>query len=594
MTHSAATIPAQTRILHLEDSPVDASLVCTVLQTVEPTVSITVVETGQAYEGQLEAGEYDIILSDYLVPSYGGEVALRRARERQPGLPFVFVSGALGEEIAIEAMKLGATDYVVKERIQRLPSVVARALAEKAERTQRRMAERALMDSEAKFRHLAESVPALIWVADADGRCKYLSQTWPGREANGPLGDWLDAVHGDDRPKVAEVYAKSLSDRTPFVIQHRLIDRHNKARCYTNSAVPQFSADGTFVGLTGSLLDITERQLFQERLEQKAEEFQTLAENIHQLAWMADSTGWIYWYNKRWFDYTGTKIADMQGWGWKSVHHPDHVDRVVEKISRHFASGEDWEDTFPLRSEEGEYRWFLSRARCVRDGSGAVVRWLGTNTDITERLNADRQRRVLLHELNHRVKNSLATVRAIAGQTLRTEHEIGSFKEKFEARLLALSAAHDLLTQESWRGAELTSLIRATLRLQDDERRLSLDGPNLELSPRVALAVAMALHELATNALKHGAWSSDRGEVRVTWQVDGDCGYRFVLTWQEHGGPSVTAPSREGFGSRLIKRSLASELDGTVNVDYAASGLRCTIHGCTGQAEELEGDDDDV
>ncbi len=112
--------------------------------------------------------------------------------------------------------------------------------------------------------------------------------------------------------------------------------------------------------------------------------FRGLADSMSQFAWIADGTGWIFWYNQRWFDYTGTTLEQMQGWGWTQVHHPDHVDRVVERIRRSWETGEPWEDTFPLRGRDGEYRWFLSRAVPVRDDTGQVVRWFGTNTDVTE------------------------------------------------------------------------------------------------------------------------------------------------------------------------------------------------------------------
>lgn len=119
-------------------------------------------------------------------------------------------------------------------------------------------------------------------------------------------------------------------------------------------------------------------------LKRAEENYRTLADNISQFAWMADSTGWIFWYNRRWFDYTGTTLEDMKGWGWQKVHHPDHVERVVEKFKAHIESGEVWEDTFPLRSKNGAYRWFLSRAVPIRDAKGRITRWFGTNTDITE------------------------------------------------------------------------------------------------------------------------------------------------------------------------------------------------------------------
>jgi PAS domain S-box-containing protein len=122
--------------------------------------------------------------------------------------------------------------------------------------------------------------------------------------------------------------------------------------------------------------------------------FRELADSISQFAWTADASGWIYWYNKRWHDYTGTTLEDMQGWDWQKVHHPEHVDRVVERIRRSFETGTPWEDTFPLRGKDGTYRWFLSRALPIRNEAGDVVRWFGTNTDVSEQIEAENALRV--------------------------------------------------------------------------------------------------------------------------------------------------------------------------------------------------------
>ena len=119
---------------------------------------------------------------------------------------------------------------------------------------------------------------------------------------------------------------------------------------------------------------------------------------------MADENGWIFWYNKRWFDYTGTTLEEMEGWGWQKVHHPDHVQRVVDKISYCFKTGEVWEDTFPLRGKDGNYRWFLSRAMPIRDQEGKVIRWFGTNTDITERRQMEEEISRSRDELERRVQ----------------------------------------------------------------------------------------------------------------------------------------------------------------------------------------------
>lgn len=148
-------------------------------------------------------------------------------------------------------------------------------------------------------------------------------------------------------------------------------------------------------------------------------DFHILADNISQLAWMADAKGWIYWYNKRWFDYTGTTLEDMQGWGWKKVHHPDHVDRVVKSIQHAWDTGKPWEDVFPLKSVSGEFRWFLSRARPIKDQSGLIIRWIGTNTDITEQLQAEQElldasirKDEFLAILGHELRNPVATLMA--------------------------------------------------------------------------------------------------------------------------------------------------------------------------------------
>jgi PAS domain S-box-containing protein len=177
--------------------------------------------------------------------------------------------------------------------------------------------------------------------------------------------------------------------------------------------------EGRIVGASKVLIDVTDRKRAEAALRDSEERFRNLADHVAQLAWMADGRGSVVWYNRRWFEYTGTTLEQVQGWGWQAVHHPDHIDRVVARFRDCVERGEPWEDTFPLRGADGGYRWFLSRAVPIRDeASGEVVRWFGTNTDITERMamearlrDADRRKDEFLATLAHELRNPLAPIR---------------------------------------------------------------------------------------------------------------------------------------------------------------------------------------
>jgi PAS domain S-box-containing protein len=189
------------------------------------------------------------------------------------------------------------------------------------------------------------------------------------------------------------------------------------------------------------------------------------------------------------------------------------------------------------------------------------------------------QLRLLINELNHRVKNTLATVQSMASQTLKTEPDPLVAFEKFESRLLGLSQVHDVLTRESWHGAGLRDVSERALAPfipADGADRVAIEGPPVWLAPGGALTMALIFHELATNALKYGALSNAEGRVVLSWTYDA-ASRDLALTWTETGGPGVAPPTRRGFGSRLIERSLRGELKGAATMDYRPEGLVCTM-----------------
>jgi two-component sensor histidine kinase len=197
-------------------------------------------------------------------------------------------------------------------------------------------------------------------------------------------------------------------------------------------------------------------------------------------------------------------------------------------------------------------------------------------------LQSERRLQLMVNELNHRVKNSLAMVQAVAAQTFRRAGSMGQAQEALSGRIQALARAHDVLTEHRWEDADLHEIVQGAIapHLGEGKPRIVAEGPRARLSPKAAICLSMALHELATNAVKHGALAAEDGTVRVVWTLrqDDDAGpQRLTLDWTERGGPPPADPVSPGFGMRLLQRSLPADLNGAVNLQFAAEGLRCLI-----------------
>jgi two-component sensor histidine kinase len=194
--------------------------------------------------------------------------------------------------------------------------------------------------------------------------------------------------------------------------------------------------------------------------------------------------------------------------------------------------------------------------------------------DITERKRWENHQRLLVGELNHRVKNTLAIVQSLSHQTFRPGQPPEDAIQAFEGRLLALAAAHNLLTRENWEAASLRDVAEEALRPFCETGRCNVEGPPVRVPPQTAVSLALAMHELATNASKYGSLSVAGGSITVRWIIRNGL---LVLGWTEEGGPPVSPPTRKGFGTRMINRVLAADLGGTVSVDYAPTGLHFRI-----------------
>ncbi|MFL5285453.1 MAG: PAS domain-containing protein, partial [Rhodopila sp.] len=247
----------------------------------------------------------------------------------------------------------------------------------------------ALRTSEARLKLATEGAGVGTWELDlVSGQ-----GTW-SPEAMALLGVWHpafmienwveEAVHPEDRPQVATCWRQALADDAPYEMEFRpAIAPNASERWLVLRGRIERDAGGRPVRAAGILIDVTARKQAELALAQGETRFRAMADNIPQLAWMARPDPWIFWYNQRWYDYTGSTPAEVEGRGWRKFLHPDHRDRVLERITHAWDSGEPWEDTFPLRGKNGEYRWFLSRAMPIRDADGQVTLWFGTNTDVT-------------------------------------------------------------------------------------------------------------------------------------------------------------------------------------------------------------------
>ena len=437
------------------------------------------------------------------------------------------------------------------------------------------------MDAADLFAAIVQDSDAAIVGKNLEGRVltwNRAAQTVFGWTAEEMIGQSIRRLIPDDRQdeedRILEIVSRGESPARLETVRRRkdgsLIDVALRVS-------PMRDADGAVMGASKIAWDITDELRTRKALNDMQSRFALMADNIAQLAWIAHSDKSIYWFNQRWLDYTGMTVEDMAGQdGGRKVVHPDHLERVTDRFNEYFAAGTEWEDTFPLLGADGHYRWFLSRAVPLRDEAGKVKCWFGTNTDITKERDAERRIELLLMEVNHRSKNLLSVVQSMARRTASSSED---FIPRLEQRIAALAANQDVLVQRNWSAVPLRELVDAQLLfLEQAEAQTELTGPEVVVQASTAEALSMALHELATNAEKYGAYSVPAGLVRISWDVSGTgADAEFVMRWTESGGPPVVQSGEPGFGSRIIRDVPRGRLRGEVETEYAPQGFRFTL-----------------
>lgn len=290
----------------------------------------------------------------------------------------------------------------------------------------------------------------------------------------------------------------------------------------------------------------------------------------------------IIFANDAFLQLTGFARNDVLGTDFMSLMTRGAGSESVAEIEAAFAGRADSEPEICYLRSDGTSFWASLFVSPVSDEAGTVVQHFISFVDNTGQREKQTHCEMLIDELNHRVKNTLSTVQSIIRQALRASDDPKVIRELIESRIFALSRSHDLLTRHKWEGAGLHDLIDAALEpfgvANGRAERFQVEGPDIRLIPKATLALGIAFHELATNAVKYGAFSNDVGTILITWDTElRPDGERLIISWREKDGPGVVPPVRKGFGSQVIERGLAHELRGKVHLDYRPEGLVCTI-----------------
>ncbi|WP_129793795.1 PAS domain S-box protein [Sphingosinicella sp. CPCC 101087] len=449
-----------------------------------------------------------------------------------------------------------------------------------AEEARRESDERLAATYEAATVGIAEVDEAGRYVRVNDAFCSIL-----GRSREEALAcDLIKVTHSDDRDTEAEQYARQVrGEIASYSTEKRALRPDGSVVHLEVSSSSVRDADGRFRYGVRVMQDVTDRKRMQDEIRANERRLRELLEALPAAVYTTDAEGRITFYNQAAVEMAGREpVLGSDEWcvTWK-LYHPDGKPlphdqcpmAVALRENRAVRGGE-----AVAERPDGSRVPFIPYPTPLRDAEGRLVGAINMLVDITERKEAEARQKVLIDELNHRVKNTLATVQSLALQTIKHADGLEDFAATFEARVVALARAHDLLTERSWVSAPLESLLNNIVApYSGDEDRLRIDGPAIDLDPRAALSLTMVLNEMATNAAKYGALSTGSGMLSVSWELSAGPKRILRLDWTEQGGPPVSAPTRKGFGTRLIRRCVEQDLDGQLDLRFESSGVHCRM-----------------
>jgi PAS domain S-box-containing protein len=383
------------RVLHLEDDLRDAELIQATLDGEGISSELTRVETEQDFVAALSSREFDLIFANYRLPSFDGLSALALAQRHKPDVPFIFVAGKLGEDVAIEALKAGATDYVLKTRLARLGPSVNRALREAREKSDRKLAEEQLSHEQQRFMDIVNSVEGIVWEADAENfRFSFVSEQ-AERILGYPVEQWLreptfwkDHLHTEDRDWAVKFCIKATAQKRSHDFEYRMIAADGRT-VWLRDIVTVVVEGNRPKKLRGVMVDTTDRKRAEEAVRRSEKQLRDLIETMPAMTFVTRPDGSNEFVSQSWIEYSGLSAEQSAGFGWATTLHADDREQHLAKWRVAHSTGQPFENEARHRDADGNYRWLLARAVPLRDQEGNALKWYGALTDIEDRKRAE-------------------------------------------------------------------------------------------------------------------------------------------------------------------------------------------------------------
>ncbi len=437
---------------------------------------------------------------------------------------------------------------------------------------------------------MVENLPIGVYTCDRDGVIvqfnRRAAELWGRSPLTGDVGSRYCGAfksfksNGEDVAPGQSTMALVLASGKPVRDRQLIVERENGERLtILANADPIFDDQGHLVGAVNCFQDISEHVRMRRQVSESRRVSRHVMEALPVALYTTDAEGKLLYFNQaaeKLWGFAPT-LGDQYWCGSWKIYRPDGTFLPHDQCPMAIALKEQRAMIGPeavAERPDGTRVPFLPHPTPIFDSRGTMIGAVNMLLDLSERKQATAQQRSLTDELNHRVKNTLATIQALAAQTMRGA--AGQGAQEFESRLLTLSRVHDQLSRNAWEWADFAAIAQQTFAplrgaANNDVR---LDGPTVHLRPKTALALAMVLRELACNAEKYGALSTAAGTLALSWRVEDKC---LHIDWREQGGPLVSLPHKRGFGTKLLDRSVVQELRGTARIDYASAGVHCTM-----------------